>query len=75
MLLLFSNHCNDNEEDSWLDAMEKGDLDNYGEIRKNRDPAIMTARQVFTIILLYYLNLLKCVESKYKRKKKRRIYL
>ncbi|XP_047135322.1 INO80 complex subunit B [Hydra vulgaris] len=33
------------EEDSWLVAMEKGNLDSYGEIKKNKDPAVMTARQ------------------------------
>ena len=34
------------EEEAWLDALEAGELDAYGEIKKQKDPAMLTARQV-----------------------------
>ena len=35
------------EEKEWLSALEKGELDDYGEISKGtKDPSLMTARQV-----------------------------
>ena len=34
-----------NDEDLWLEALEKGELDDNGEIPKVRDPSLMTARQ------------------------------
>ena len=33
------------DEDLWLEALEKGELDDNGEIPKSRDPSLMTARQ------------------------------
>ncbi|KAK7505995.1 hypothetical protein BaRGS_00002717 [Batillaria attramentaria] len=33
------------EEKKWLDALEAGELDDYGEIPKARDPSLLTARQ------------------------------
>lgn len=36
---------NDEDEEAWLDALEKGDLDDYGELKKEKDPTLMTARQ------------------------------
>lgn len=34
------------EEKEWLTALEKGELDDYGEVSKgNKDPSLMTARQ------------------------------
>lgn len=33
------------EEKAWLDALEAGELDDYGEIPKARDPSLLTARQ------------------------------
>ena len=33
------------DEDLWLEALEKGELDDNGEIPKTRDPSLMTARQ------------------------------
>ncbi|KAL5016530.1 hypothetical protein ScPMuIL_006119 [Solemya velum] len=34
------------EEEQWLDALEKGELDDYGEIQKKaKDPSLLTARQ------------------------------
>lgn len=36
---------NDDDEEAWLDALEKGDLDDYGELKKEKDPTLMTARQ------------------------------
>lgn len=33
------------DEEKWLDALEKGNLNSYGEIGK-KDPALLTARQV-----------------------------
>ena len=37
------------EEEAWLDALEAGELDDYGEIKKQKDPATLTARQVRAI--------------------------
>ncbi|CAE1332254.1 INO80B [Acanthosepion pharaonis] len=34
-----------NEEQAWLDALEAGELDDFGEIRKPKDPNLLTARQ------------------------------
>ena len=36
----------DTEEEAWLSALEKGELDDIGELKKMRDPANLTARQV-----------------------------
>ncbi|XP_036369257.1 INO80 complex subunit B isoform X2 [Octopus sinensis] len=33
------------EEQAWLDALEAGELDDFGEIRKPKDPNLLTARQ------------------------------
>jgi hypothetical protein len=38
------------EEQEWLNALEKGELDDMGGIKKNRDPLLMTARQVWSLI-------------------------
>lgn len=35
----------DDDEEAWLDALEKGDLDDFGELKKEKDPSLMTARQ------------------------------
>ncbi|XP_033120137.1 INO80 complex subunit B-like [Anneissia japonica] len=35
----------DREEEAWLNALEKGELDDIGELKKMRDPANLTARQ------------------------------
>lgn len=38
------------EEKEWLTALEKGELDDYGEVSKGeKDPSLMTARQVMHI--------------------------
>ena len=34
------------EEQAWLDALEKGELDDNGEVKKARDESLLTARQV-----------------------------
>ena len=34
------------EEKEWLNALEKGELNDYGELSKQKDPNLMTARQV-----------------------------
>lgn len=34
------------EEKEWLDALEKGELDDMGGLKKDKDPLLMTARQV-----------------------------
>jgi INO80 complex subunit B len=36
----------DDEEQEWLNALEAGDLDENGELKRERDPSILTARQV-----------------------------
>ena len=38
------------EEKEWLNALEKGELNDYGELSKEKDPTLMTARQVRTNI-------------------------
>lgn len=35
----------DDDEEAWLDALEKGDLDDYGELKREKDPSLLTARQ------------------------------
>lgn len=34
------------EEKQWLDALEKGNLDDSGMLRRSKDPKLLTARQV-----------------------------
>ncbi len=34
------------EEKAWLDALEKGTLDDNGEVKKEKDISLLTARQV-----------------------------
>lgn len=34
-----------NEEQAWLEALEAGELDDFGEIRKPKNPNLLTARQ------------------------------
>lgn len=34
------------EEEKWLDALEKGELDDNGELKKEIDETLLTARQV-----------------------------
>lgn len=36
------------EEEKWLDALEKGELDDNGELKKEIDESLLTARQVQT---------------------------
>ena len=36
----------DHEEKEWLDALERGDLDDSGMLKKDKDPKLLTARQV-----------------------------
>lgn len=36
----------ESDEEKWLDALEKGELDDCGELKKMKDPALLTARQV-----------------------------
>ncbi|XP_038058261.1 INO80 complex subunit B-like isoform X3 [Patiria miniata] len=36
---------NPDEEEAWLDALEAGQLDDYGEIKRDKDPSLLTARQ------------------------------
>lgn len=38
------------EEERWLDALEKGELDDNGELKKEVDESLLTARQVRTNI-------------------------
>lgn len=37
---------NSQEEQKWLDALEKGELDDYGRVKQDKDVSMMTARQV-----------------------------
>lgn len=34
------------EEERWLDALEKGELDDNGDLKKEVDESLLTARQV-----------------------------
>ena len=34
------------DEEKWLEALDKGELDDHGEIKKERDIGMMTVRQV-----------------------------
>lgn len=40
------NGDSSDEERAWLNALEAGELDDFGEIPKARDPSLLTARQV-----------------------------
>ena len=40
------------EEQKWLDALERGELDDFGRVKQDKDVSMMTARQVFNIKLL-----------------------
>ncbi|XP_071789414.1 INO80 complex subunit B-like [Asterias amurensis] len=42
-----SQHGSENpdEDEAWLDALEAGQLDAYGEIKRVKDPSLLTARQ------------------------------
>lgn len=37
------------EEDRWLDALEKGELDDMGGLKRKKNTKMMTARQVSKI--------------------------
>lgn len=37
------------DDDEWLDALEKGELDDTGDIKKEKDASLMTARQVIMV--------------------------
>ena len=34
------------EEEDWLDALEAGELDDFGRVKHEKDTSTMTARQV-----------------------------
>ena len=34
------------DEEKWLEALDKGELDDHGEIKKEKDIGMMTVRQV-----------------------------
>jgi hypothetical protein len=34
------------EEEDWLDALEAGELDDFGRLKQEKDTSMMTARQV-----------------------------
>lgn len=42
---IFLDYCSQEEED-WLDALEAGELDDFGRMKQERDTSTMTARQV-----------------------------
>ena len=52
------------EEEDWLDALEAGELDDFGRLKQEKDTSMMTARQVslynfiiivFTFAFFFYL--------------------
>lgn len=46
------------EEQRWLDALEKGELDDNGDLKKEINERLLTARQVSWFILCQYI--LRC---------------
>lgn len=46
------------EEEAWLDALEAGKLDEYGEIPKPKDESLLTARQVLDLFFVLVCNIL-----------------
>lgn len=42
------------EEERWLDALEKGELDDNGELKKEVDESLLTARQVRKHKMYYF---------------------
>ena len=50
MMICFSS---EDEESKWLDALESGDLDDYGRLKKEKDVSLMTARQVSKITVSF----------------------
>ena len=53
------------EEKEWLTALEKGELDDYGEVSKGKkkDPLLMTARQVCVCLVCSSAHCLFCSSS------------
>lgn len=49
------------EEERWLDALEKGELDDNGELKKEIDESLLTARQVTETKHLTLLLIKKCL--------------
>lgn len=52
------------EEERWLDALEKGELDDNGELKKEIDESLLTARQVRRmhrcLLFAFYFTLHYC---------------
>ena len=46
------------EEKEWLQALESGKLDDSGRVLKDKDPALLTARQVSILERLLFQNLI-----------------
>ena len=44
--MYFSLYIFSQEEEDWLDALEAGELDDFGRLKQERDTSMMTARQV-----------------------------
>lgn len=40
----------EDEESKWLDALESGELDDFGRLKKEKDVSLMTARQVPCVV-------------------------
>ena len=49
-----NNNCKfcSQEEQKWLDALEKGELDDFGRVKQDKDVSMMTARQVLFFKIL-----------------------
>ena len=51
VIFLVANVCSifwfkSQEEEDWLDALEAGELDDFGRMKQEKDTSTMTARQV-----------------------------
>lgn len=50
------------EEDKWLDALEAGELDDFGCLKQEKDTSTMTARQVGDLNHLVILGMNQLID-------------
>lgn len=50
---LFSRDA-EREEDAWLEALEKGELDDAGGLKKEKGKSLKTARQVSLLCIVHF---------------------
>lgn len=52
IVILYFSH----EEEEWLNALEAGELDDYGRLKQEKDVSMMTARQVNIMWFVHVVN-------------------